>query len=761
MGLSISRLKGGKARPPHRVGDEKPRITFGRDPERCDVVFDPEATSVGREHFALERELGRYRLVLHPNHLVLVDGHTAEDGSFLPAEARVQLGPEGPQLLIRTTQNTELAKTVAQGYRVTSATKLREAHLAAQTGRRAALLAIGLLLAVAAGAYFLVRDAKKDVDSASTAAHEALEDVRSMKDELHTVRGDLTEVRATTEEVSALVPKRLEVLERVLQEGEPALRAALMKARPSVYLVLMQGSDGREVGVGTAWVVAPNTLATNAHVAEVNEKRPVGASLLVRSTDTHHDTFKVTKTTMHPGYADFEEEWREYEPVSSWNTKVNQRVHAAGSGCDVALLVVDPQDRELAPPLPLASAEEIRTLRSATPIGYVGFPMENMVFGGTPLKEPTPQTQVGVVTSVTDYFGSATADAANRLLIQHNCPSTGGSSGSPILNARGHVVGVLNAGNMIHRGGDRQPSAAGVNFAQRVDLVQELLDKTAAARQKKRGAAWRTRLAQLFESGFLRRRNQSTAAVQRTIVERAEKSSKYRKSVKWEVVDRAELQVTTGDDPTAVYKAWTPKDAGVYLVIVMGKRAGPFTSSVVQSAAGQPIEMKAWANVIRWAMVKLVPDVALEIRAQTTDEDGAQLDIHIYRGTEVDLSANDLRERLVTLWLKSLGGRYTAKQAGSAKGKLEDNNRWSGSSDEQPPGHYMAVAISNSGDDIDLGIKLKENGPLIAKDESANHFPAAAFRLKTKTKVSLLVAGPNAGTEFELHLFRAEPIQKK
>ncbi len=757
MGLSISRLKVKTERPPHRIGDEKKRVIFGRDRDLCDVVFAPDETSVGREHFALERELGRYRLVLHPEHLVLVDGHTAEDGSFLPSECRIQIGPEGPELLVRTTQNTDLDKTIAQGYRVSSATKLHEAHKAAKSSHRAALLSIVLLTAAAVGTYFLLRDTKKDVDSATTAAKEALDDVRSMKDELHTVRGDLTTVRATTEAVSALVPKRLEKLERALQDGEPALRAALMKARPSVYLVLMQGEDGREAGVGTAWVVAPKTLATNAHVAEVYAKRPEGAKLLARSTETHHNTFEITATTIHPGYADFEEEWREYEPVSSWNTTVNKRVHAAGSGCDVALLTVDTSSASLGSPLTIASTEEIRTLRSATPVGYVGFPMENMVFGGTPLKEPTPQTQVGVITSVTDYFGSATADNAHRLLIQHNCPSTGGSSGSPILNARGHVVGVLNAGNMIHRGGDRQPSAAGVNFAQRVDLVQELLDKTAATKQKKRGAAWRKRLSQLFDSGYLRRRKRSTAAVQRTITERVEKRSKFRKSVKWDVVHRGELALSSDGDQPSVYKSWKPDKEGVYLVIVMGKRAGPFTSSVVQSSAGQPIELKAWDNVIRWAVVKLVPEAALEIRAETDDDEGVNLEIHVYRGTEVDITPNDLRERVITMWLRSLNGKFTAKQAGSTKGTLEENKRWSGTSDEQPPGNYLAVAVSLSGDDIDLGIRLKDKGPLIAKDEKGDHFPAAGFRLKEKSKIGLLVAGSKPGVEFELHLYRAEP----
>jgi hypothetical protein len=61
--------------------------------------------------------------------------------------------------------------------------------------------------------------------------------------------------------------------------------------------------------------------------------------------------------------------------------------------------------------------------------------------------------------------------------IEHSLPSTGGASGSPIVNARGEVVAILSGGNIIpSEVCPQQPNAAQVNFAQRIDVLTHLLD---------------------------------------------------------------------------------------------------------------------------------------------------------------------------------------------------------------------------------------------------------------------------------------------
>ena len=48
------------------LSPSKDLIVIGRDPDRCDVVLPEDLTMVGREHLALKRTVGRYRLRLPP-----------------------------------------------------------------------------------------------------------------------------------------------------------------------------------------------------------------------------------------------------------------------------------------------------------------------------------------------------------------------------------------------------------------------------------------------------------------------------------------------------------------------------------------------------------------------------------------------------------------------------------------------------------------------------------------------------------------------
>jgi hypothetical protein len=91
--------------------------------------------------------------------------------------------------------------------------------------------------------------------------------------------------------------------------------------------------------------------------------------------------------------------------------------------------------------------------------------------------KPTPQSKVGNLTTVTDYFNIHRKDGLNHL-VQHDMGATGGASGSPLINTDGEVVAVLSAVNFIFlsSGEARIPSGASINFAQRADLVRELLD---------------------------------------------------------------------------------------------------------------------------------------------------------------------------------------------------------------------------------------------------------------------------------------------
>ena len=114
-------------------------------------------------------------------------------------------------------------------------------------------------------------------------------------------------------------------------------------------------------------------------------------------------------------------------------------------------------------------------LTSGMQVAYIGFPMEGVqkqVFS-----QPTPTIQVANITSITDFFrGQAPFSAAQ--MIQHSLPAIGGASGSPIINERGEVIALLNAGNVVgvNEKGERIPNAVAINYAQRVDLLMPLLE---------------------------------------------------------------------------------------------------------------------------------------------------------------------------------------------------------------------------------------------------------------------------------------------
>jgi hypothetical protein len=121
--------------------------------------------------------------------------------------------------------------------------------------------------------------------------------------------------------------------------------------------------------------------------------------------------------------------------------------------------------------------------------------MEGMT--GTMVVTDAPsQLRFGTISSLTDVF-MCKAEPGHRLLIQHTVPVAGGVSGSPLIDSSGMVIGVVSGGttakalrevaqkvaegepaegNKPEKGTEsfRIPSAAMINFAQRVDLLDDL-----------------------------------------------------------------------------------------------------------------------------------------------------------------------------------------------------------------------------------------------------------------------------------------------
>jgi regulator of sirC expression with transglutaminase-like and TPR domain len=152
-------------------------------------------------------------------------------------------------------------------------------------------------------------------------------------------------------------------------------------ARPAVVVVTFTGRDGKQQGLGTGFIVAPDGLvATNLHV--VGEARPV----TVQTADG-----------------------KQY-PVKT--------VHASDRGLDLALLRIDARG------LPALELGDSDALKDGQPVVALGHPR-------------------GLEYSVVSGLVSGRPKVGGRPMIQLAIPIEPGNSGGPLLDLRGRVVGVV------------------------------------------------------------------------------------------------------------------------------------------------------------------------------------------------------------------------------------------------------------------------------------------------------------------------------
>jgi S1-C subfamily serine protease len=408
-------------------GKGKAAITLGRHEDR-DIRFPADFRSISRTHLTIVVENDKY--YLRPDQAVFVDGHQAMRDDELPRRCELRLGsPSGPAFKVEWNILSDMPSTQAP-MSLPRVNPAREAMRATARTRKVAFASVGLVAVVAAA-----------------------------------------------------------VLAYVLLQPKP-IRDRLAEARPSVYMVMLRNEAGNERRFGTAWVIGPGLLATNAHIVTgVEDEAKKKGKAYVRANFPPYETHEITETIAHPHYDRFAKLVRQYAAVGP-----DGRLMGSALAYDVGLLRVSATAR-LAPPLKVAPTERLHSLTAGDEIGYVGYPSERMTAGGFNISAPTPQTHIATITAVTDFFLSETG-VAERFLIQHSLPGTGGASGSPVFNRRGEVIGLFNAGNFLRIGDVRVPGVL-VNFAQRVDLVTEIIDVKPETIALARDDAWKKRLSAL------------------------------------------------------------------------------------------------------------------------------------------------------------------------------------------------------------------------------------------------------------------------
>lgn len=777
MGLKVRYATGPRTGTVLAFSDEMDHIVLGRDASHCQVTFPAEERMVGREHCALERVLGRYRLVLNGADLVLVDGKPAVEGQELADQASLQLGVGGPVVDVRTFRNPRLAPTEVQALPVqqTLGSLMAETATAARRSGRLGWIALVGVLAAGAFGWWVLCGTQSEVEQAQARQAQTegrLEQALRQQDERREEERRALEARLAKEKEA--LQGQLAGIAKSVEEMRPHLREAVTAAAPSVYLMVVRSPEGHEVGVATAWVVKPGVLATNAHVAQILKDLPKNARFAARSSDPSVPDIPVVAVTIHPARDLFKEAWQDYEPAFGLSSKSMERVETAGDAFDVGLLTLE-AGAVLAPPLTLAGREELEALGVGEPVGYVGYPSENVALAGG--RHPSATTHLGYVTAATDYFGaSAAAPPAMRHLILHSLPAAGGASGSPILNERGHVVAVLSGGNLVGAGGKRISTGVGVNFAQRADLVAELLEDRAAALSDGRRAGWEQRLREQFESGFVVRRDDLTKALQNELARRLADPAPGAPGLPgepWTQVVDTTLALSAGKDGAPPEAVLTPEPevapGATWLILAgAGRQKEIDVVAAVDEGGPEPAALPSVAaqSWLRYALFE--PARAGRLTVKVTGAAGAREVRLIVLKAERTLKreASPL-ERLKDEWLEVLqreqGQTFAAEEVHRSTERLARTPGGPGGQKAltlsfKTAGPYLVAAFAPGLADIDMIVRVAGSGAPLWIDNQTDPTPIGRVAVDAKgLDVEVRVVGPAGGIDYELRVWRAKP----
>ncbi len=427
--LTIKHLDGPLAGKQQTISDDQGQVTIGRDPDRCQIVYPPDSTVVGRVHCGLLLQpSGDWAIEPYGDHYVGVNQEQIRGRQALPNGAEVRLGRhDGPGFtatIARSGDSKDLNLTGQQD-------KDTPADILLRRDVRIALAVVALAVVGAVGTVFY--------------NYWQSEQIRQRLD-----------------------------------------RAAFL-------VEIRHQPTGCPDWDATAWPVARDLLVTNAHVVD-------GASsgtMLVRAPGPDGKEYQVVGSVMHPGYKAFSQFFRN-EDLVKWDDG-QLETPQTGLAYDVALLRVKgplPDDSIL----PLATPSEVQSLSKGTPIESEGYPSQDVSGASVQGCGATPKWRPGAIESLSDYFSSAQQNPLETLLVTHNIPITCGASGSPVIGPDGKVIAVISA--FSSAGGQCMPSADLINYAQRADLVADLINQRTDQSLTRDRQYWISQLSMLHDAGY-------------------------------------------------------------------------------------------------------------------------------------------------------------------------------------------------------------------------------------------------------------------
>lgn len=752
MALQILFQGGPRAGQSLEFGDDVATITIGRDADKCDVLFPPDETTVGRQHCALRLQLGRYRLVLNEENAVWLNGEIASDDQELSEECDLQLGEGGPLLVVRATSNQGLPSTntfVNHGPGTTTVVQQSSAK-----SRRAAalsLLAIVLIAGVGGLTYLIWKQ-----NQASTVVQQRqLEDVQVRLAEEIDLSGQQRLAMQQAEEKFA-------ALDREIAQTDRGMAAALNTAMQSVYLVLIRDGYGNESVFATAWVVdrERGILATNAHVAESFDSLREDEKFVVRSNEAVPRDFVIQSVRIHPGYDAFEKLWNEYDPTVRASLTHTESIRMPGPACDVALMYVDTLEG-LAPALQLAESETLRVIGSGDLVGAVGFPSEGLVLGGVNKESPTPVSHMAYVVSMTDFFGVDDTRFENRLLIQHAIPTIGGSSGSPIINRDGRVIAIHSGGNVIGQAASaRIKSSARINLAQRADLIKELLDDTATDRQKARTQNWKEEIQRYYVK---RKDADLDVSIDRRVDDwRHELARGGEYAVTTRLVSANEIP-GDGKEHSITVSLDQP---GPCLFLAIGETGSQIRLDVFETREGQRFRRHFGFGQEDWLKSAAFETAAGgELETVVENEgDATPVKLHVFVAAREPYSPDERCQRIVRLYERLFRDRkYVEISRTTGNLRFADEKSVVASAeavlDLKDEGRFLVVAVADETQDLDLSLSREQQGVdrEVSRDHGPHSWAFGSFELDQGADVRALLMGEHDNSKFHLYVFHVHP----
>ena len=297
-------------------------------------------------------------------------------------------------------------------------------------------------------------------------------------EEIGAVRAKLNQTSITRSEFTRLA-NRVTALESQIADWS----GVVSSLQHSVYAVLHWTYDDEDsfiTFVGTGFAVDGITFVTNAHIVDalVEFDDDLGAFNQKYGTDFQSWWTMTQNLTVDLSYVasfwDIEYYWlhSEWDPDNLYSPDVGLLQTSGGGSIERRAT--------------LATNSEVYRLRVGAPIATLGFPGE-LQGGETEDISPIATFKDGTISALRPPYQGDTYTSRDTYIIQHNLDLSGGTSGSPIFDARGLVVAINNAGiEAIFDIGGRQArvSQAALGFGIRADKIRELLNQASVAAKR-------------------------------------------------------------------------------------------------------------------------------------------------------------------------------------------------------------------------------------------------------------------------------------